>query len=166
MSPVSMSVIDMAGLLRGSPDGGCHATPTPLARANPSAFGGRRVASYTPAMAGGKLERLEAGMTIVYGGDRTTTVPAELAEAFQPGDHLVVVQSTGDLLHVPAAERERVDRAVGEAVEAFHELGKVDDKAISSFFDEFAARLDDDESFAPIAAANEHDVTTAQAAGR
>ncbi len=51
-----------------------------------------------------RLERLEPGQPIVFGGDRVTPVPAELAAAFRPGDRLVVVQETGDLLHVPAAD--------------------------------------------------------------
>jgi glutamate-5-semialdehyde dehydrogenase len=112
------------------------------------------------------LERLEPETVILYGGNRITTVPTELAAAFRPGDHLVVVQSTGDLLHVPAAERELVDAAVGEALTAFHQLAHVDDAAISAFFDEFAARLDDDGTFARIAAANVDDVGAAKAAGR
>src|SRR5690349_5985825 len=36
----------------------------------------------------GRLERLEAGQAIVYGGDRVAHVSAELAAAFRPGDRL------------------------------------------------------------------------------
>ena len=61
-----------------------------------------------------RLERLEPGQVIVFGGDRTTTVPADLAAAFSPGDRLVVVQETGALLHVPAAEHELASRIVFE----------------------------------------------------
>jgi glutamate-5-semialdehyde dehydrogenase len=32
-------------------------------------------------------------------------VPAALADAFASGDALVVLQDTGELLHVPAADR-------------------------------------------------------------
>src|SRR5690606_28980650 len=68
------------------------------------------------------LTRLTAGMTIPFGGDRCTTVPAELAEAFRPGDRLHVVQATGDLLHVPAATQEAVTAQVDAAVAAFEAL--------------------------------------------
>ena len=50
---------------------------------------------------------------LVYGGDRATVVPAELAAAFAAGDRLVVVQDTGDLLHIPRAEHELVSRRGG-----------------------------------------------------
>ena len=43
------------------------------------------------------LQRLEAGQTIIFGGNQTTTVPASLAEAFVDGDRLVVVNDTGEL---------------------------------------------------------------------
>ena len=49
-----------------------------------------------------ELERLTAGMPIVYGGNRVSVVPEDLARRFVPGDRLVVVQTTGDLLHIPA----------------------------------------------------------------
>ena len=66
-----------------------------------------------------RLERLQAGMPIPFGGDRLTHVAEELAEAFQPGDQLIVVQETGDLLHVPAAEAGVVRLAVDRAAAAF-----------------------------------------------
>ena len=50
------------------------------------------------------LAELEPGMPIVFGGNRVTRVPSELADAFAKGDRLVVVQDTGDLLHIPADE--------------------------------------------------------------
>ena len=56
--------------------------------------------------------RLTAGQELVYGGDRVTVVSAELAEAFTEGDRLVIVQETGDLLHVPGSEHELVSAAV------------------------------------------------------
>ncbi len=105
-------------------------------------------------------------MPIVYGGDRVTTVPAELAGAFVAGDRLVVVQATGDLLHVPAAEAALVDRAVGAAVGAFHGLASTTDAAVTAFYEAFASRLEDDATFAAIAAANDADVEAARAAGR
>ena len=49
-----------------------------------------------------RLDRLEPGMAIVYGGESVARVSPELAEAFVAGDRLVVVQDSGDLLHIPA----------------------------------------------------------------
>ena len=45
-------------------------------------------------------------------------------------------------------------------------LGEVSDEAITAFFDRFAALLEDDQSFAPILAANDADVETARTKGR
>ena len=57
-----------------------------------------------------ELVTLRPGQPIVFGGNRVTTVPAELAAAFTAGDRLLVVQETGDLLHVPAAEHAAATR--------------------------------------------------------
>ena len=50
-----------------------------------------------------QLTQLTAGMPIPFGGDRVTHVSEALAAAFRAGDRLIVVQESGDLLHVPAA---------------------------------------------------------------
>ncbi|MGI9030370.1 MAG: aldehyde dehydrogenase family protein [Ilumatobacteraceae bacterium] len=112
------------------------------------------------------LERLEAGQPIVFGGDRVRAVPAELAAAFRAGDRLLVVQETGRLLHVPAADHRVAEAAVTAAVDAFGALGGCDDSAISEFYDEFARRLADDAVAARILEANRADVEQATAAGR
>ena len=112
------------------------------------------------------LETLTAGERIIYGGNRVTTVPVELADSFRPGDRLVVVHETGDLLHLPAAEHAIAEAAVGSAAVAFSELADATDEQISDFYEAFAARLEDDEAFAPIAAANAADVERALARGR
>ena len=53
-------------------------------------------------------------MAIPFGGDRVTVVSEALASAFAPGDRLVVVQSTGDILHIPSSDWEsRHGRLVG-----------------------------------------------------
>ncbi|CAN5664701.1 hypothetical protein BH10ACT2_BH10ACT2_18080 [soil metagenome] len=108
-----------------------------------------------------RLESLTTGQLIVFGGDRVTEVPEALAAAFRPGDRVVVVQETGDLLHIPHAEHSLVAGAVGDASVAFAELANVADDQITAFYDEFARRLEDDASFAPIAAANALDVISA-----
>ncbi len=112
------------------------------------------------------LGDLVSGQPIVYGGNRVTRVSPELAAAFSAGDRLLVVNDTGDLLHIPVAEWDIATSAVGRAHEAFSRLGPVADDAISAFFEQFAAHLADDVRFAPIAAANATDVTRAESRGR
>lgn len=112
------------------------------------------------------LTGLEAGQAIPFGGDRLTRVDAALAERFEPGDRLIVVQTTGALLHVPGEVQQLVADAVDDAVAGFDALASCTDDQISAFFDAFAAALDDDTQFAPIAAANAADVADAAARGR
>jgi glutamate-5-semialdehyde dehydrogenase len=112
------------------------------------------------------LTHLEPGQPIVYGGDRVATVPAELAAAFEPGDHLVVDPASGSLLHVPRREHELATATVGAAVEAFTGLARCHDEQITEFFEAFARRLEDDDTFGPIAAANAADVERAAVRGR
>ena len=113
-----------------------------------------------------ELTGLEVGQGIVFGGNRVARVSEELASAFKPGDRLIVVDDTGDLLHVPEHEWVIATGAVERAHRAFLELGSVDDAAVSEFYERFASRLEDDECFAAIAAANRDDVERAQARGR
>src|SRR5580693_4432981 len=101
-----------------------------------------------------QLTSLTAGMAIPFGGDRLTRVSDALAAAYRPGDRLIVVQETGELLHVPAAVHALAADAVGRAAAAFAAMGAVGDAAITAFFDHFARRLEADASWAPIAAAN------------
>lgn len=108
-----------------------------------------------------QLESLQAHMAIPYGGNLVTSVSPELADAFKAGDHLVVVQDTGALLHIPAADAALAARAVDDATAAFRRMGSVDERSVSNFFVTFAKRLADDEAFAPIAAANAADVESA-----
>jgi len=112
------------------------------------------------------LERLTPGTLIPFGGNRATVVPPELAERFQPGDHLLVVQDSGDLLHVPAAQKALAEQAVGRAHAAFQAMGAVPDAAVTRFFALFADRLESESVWAAIAEANRQDVERARAAGR
>lgn len=91
---------------------------------------------------------------------------AELASRFRAGDRLLVVQETGDLLHVPLEVAEIVDGAVGRAVEAFRIVSGIDRSAIDRFYDVFAHRLTDEGIFAGIATANSLDVADARSRGR
>jgi glutamate-5-semialdehyde dehydrogenase len=110
------------------------------------------------------LTRLADGQEIPFGGDRVAVVPAELAAQFATGDRLIVVQSSGALLRIPAEVGDLVEHAVADAHGAFADLARASDDQISEFFDRFAAALADDERFGPIAAANAADVSAA--AGR
>lgn len=112
------------------------------------------------------LTHLTAGERVLVGGDRYTTVPQDLADAFAPGDRLVVVHDTGDLLHIPEADHALVAAAVDEALAAFATLATVNDDAVSAFFERCATRLADDDTFAPIAQANAADVASARERGR
>ena len=105
-------------------------------------------------------------MAIVYGGESVARVSPELAEGFVAGDRLVVVQDSGDLLHIPAADWERAEQAVTAAVDAFAAMASVSDGQIAEFFEVFAGYLTDDEVFGSIAAANAVDVDQAKARGR
>lgn len=109
-----------------------------------------------------RLTRLEPGQIVPFGGDRYAVVDAELAAAFRDGDRLVVVQESGDLLHVPADVARLVESAVDDAVTAFRRLGTIGVDRIDRFYGEFAARLSDDSIFGPVIEANRVDVEDAQ----
>ncbi|HEY1426600.1 MAG TPA: glutamate-5-semialdehyde dehydrogenase [Caulobacteraceae bacterium] len=105
-------------------------------------------------------------MPIPYGGDRVTHVPEALAAAFQPGDRLIVVQDTGELLHVPQRVHDEAAEAVGQAADAFEALQRAGDAQITAFFDAFARRLASEAAWTAIEAANEADVARARDLGR
>ncbi len=112
------------------------------------------------------LEELTPGMPLLWGGDRVTHVDEATAAAFEPGDALLVLQHDGTVLHLPAAERQVARAAVDRAVAAFARMGEVDDDQVSAFYEAFATRLEDNEVFGAIAAANARDVARAQERGR
>ena len=112
------------------------------------------------------LEKLTPGMALLFSGNRLALVPDDLAGRFKAGDRLIVVDRTGDLLHVPLEAQAVASEAVGRAHAAFQRMGEVADAAISAFFAAFAERLADDAAWASIAAANAQDVAAAQARGR
>ncbi len=118
------------------------------------------------AMTAGTLTHLDAGAVIPFGGDRFTTVPADLAAAFQPGDHLHVVQTTGALLHVPAAVRDAVEQQVDAAVAAFERLRAAECGPVHAFYVAFADALADDDVWSRITEANAADVARAESLGR
>jgi glutamate-5-semialdehyde dehydrogenase len=113
-----------------------------------------------------RLTQLSEGQLLVYGGDRVTVVPHDLATAFTDGDRLVIVQDSGDLLHIPRAEHMLVSKAVDGALAAFAGLAECGDEQISAFFEHFAGLIDDDTVFGPVLDANRADVEAASARGR
>ncbi|MEY2402392.1 MAG: glutamate-5-semialdehyde dehydrogenase [Ilumatobacteraceae bacterium] len=115
---------------------------------------------------GQTLTQLAEGQVLVYGGDRTTVVPADLANAFMPGDRLVIVQDTGDLLHIPRVEHTLVSTAVTRAADAFAALAECNDEQITAFYERFADAVEDDVAFATVVEANRADVDAALAKGR
>jgi glutamate-5-semialdehyde dehydrogenase len=112
------------------------------------------------------LAQLVEGQELVYGGDKVAVVSHDLAESFTAGDRLVIVQETGDLLHIPQAQHELVSAAVGEAVAGFATLASCSDEQITDFFERFAAAVDDDVAFGPVLEANRTDVDAALAKDR
>ena len=113
-----------------------------------------------------QLEKVNAGERLLVGGDRFATVSEQLAEAFQTGDSLVVVESTGEILHLPQAERQLADAAVARARDAFARMGTITDAQISKFFAEFAARLEDDQIWKRVLEVNDKDLDRARQRGR
>ena len=115
---------------------------------------------------GKKLESLSAGMRIPYGGNNLAIVSEELASEFESGDRLIVIQTTGDLLHVPADVWKISTKTVQRAHDAFLEMGSVDDHAITKFFKLFADYLSNEERFSAIKDSNDEDVRVAKSRGR
>jgi glutamate-5-semialdehyde dehydrogenase len=113
-----------------------------------------------------RLIQLSRGQPVPFGGDRIARVSDALAAAFKPGDRLIVLQDSGDLLHVPGAVTALTEAAVDRAEDAFQALSLASDDQIARFFDAFAARLEDDDAWASIASANAADVEAARAKGR
>src|SRR5690606_32591902 len=106
-----------------------------------------------------------AGMRLVV-GDRLFIVSPEMARAFKPGDRLMPVEETLEVLIVTAEAQRAARDAVDRAVVAFRELAKVSDAAITQMFEVLAKKIEDDSIWRAVAAANEADVASAEARGR
>ena len=78
-----------------------------------------------------RLEGLTPGMAIPWGGSHVTYVDDALAAAFAPGDQLIVMQHSGELLHVPAEAATVARDAVTAAADAFGRMGDVTDDQIT-----------------------------------
>jgi glutamate-5-semialdehyde dehydrogenase len=113
-----------------------------------------------------ELKELRAGAEIVFGGDKLVRISEELANAFQPGDQLRVIEDSGELLHIPADDVGVARASVSRAVEAFRAMAGVGDSQISSFYEEFAGRLESQEVWSEILRVNSEDVSRAASRGR
>jgi glutamate-5-semialdehyde dehydrogenase len=120
----------------------------------------------TPIPHGEPLLSVEPGTPVLFAGDRVTRIPEEVAARFRPGDRLIVIQSTGEVLHVPREQHAIAAEAVGRARAAFERLGAVRDAQITQFYEAFAVRLADDGIWERIAEANAADVARARERGR
>jgi glutamate-5-semialdehyde dehydrogenase len=94
----------------------------------------------------GSLSSLAAGMQIPWGGTNASVVSDELAAAFESGDALIVVQDTGELIHLPKSALVTAGTAVTAAVDAFSQMGAVSDDQITDFYRRFASALADDDA--------------------
>ncbi|MDJ0852310.1 MAG: aldehyde dehydrogenase family protein [Myxococcota bacterium] len=112
------------------------------------------------------LTTLEAGSPVLFGGNKVLRVPDEVARRFSPGDSVVVVEATEELLLVPSEVRRVAEAAVGAAHEAFAQLASASDAQISRFYEAFADRLAAGEVWRQIRAANDEDVADARRRGR
>lgn len=114
----------------------------------------------------GRLTEIPRGLAILYGGDQVTIVPDAIADAFRTGDRLIVLQTSGEVLHVTAAVSNLVDGAVRRAWEAFGELATLPDERIDHFYDCLSTKLADDVIWQRVISANEDDVRRARQRGR
>ena len=105
-------------------------------------------------------------MPVLLGGDRVVRVSEELASKFKPGDRLIAVRRSGELLHVPGEVHALVTDAVDRAVEAFEAQQGASDEQFTEFYNRFADFLADNSVWARVAQANEVDVARAKEKGR
>lgn len=115
---------------------------------------------------GQTLERLETGMPVLTAGGQVLRVTEELAARFQPGDTLAAVAHSGELLCIPAAEKQIATTAVTRCVTAFQAMGSVSDAQISTFYEAFASALENNTIWSEITTINAQDVADAKARGR
>ncbi len=111
------------------------------------------------------VERLAAGTRVLV-GERWVEIPESIASEYRPGDRLLAVRSTGELLRVPSEEHALVTEAVSRTLRAFEHMRSVSDAQISQFFEGFAAALERSDVWERIAAQNARDVERAKQQGR
>ena len=113
-----------------------------------------------------QLTTLPRGTQLLFGGDQLITVPDAVADGFQPGDSIVIAESTLEVLLVPKREKQLVSEQVARALTAFEIVRSASDASIARFFELFAIRLSDDAIWRAIEEANARDVASAKERGR
>jgi glutamate-5-semialdehyde dehydrogenase len=108
----------------------------------------------------GDLTPLSAGTPVLV-GTRVHPMPS-----LRPGDRLLAVGRVEALLVIPAEAHAAALDAVREAEAAVVGLAKCGQAQVDAFFRGFADRLGDASVWAAVRAANEADVTSAEARGR
>lgn len=108
------------------------------------------------------LEALEAGMRVIAAGNRIVSVPSPVAERFRPGDSLVYVDDSDELLLIPSGEKRAAADAVDGALRAFRRMNQTTDAQIDQFYELFASSLESEEVWGEIREANQLDVEAAK----
>lgn len=111
------------------------------------------------------MERLRQGDRVLV-GSTLLTIDTDLASELEPGDVVLGVAETSQLLRIPSRTRSLVADLLERSQEAFSALAQVDDDAITTFFDRAAQLLADDDVIRPVMQANNADVERARARGR
>jgi glutamate-5-semialdehyde dehydrogenase len=94
-------------------------------------------------------------------GERLVPLPQ-----LEPGDRVVPLAELGELIVISRGAARAASEAVARASAAVAQLAGVSDAAIVRFFEEFAARLEDEAAFGHVLRANQADVASAKARGR
>jgi glutamate-5-semialdehyde dehydrogenase len=106
------------------------------------------------------LSEIPAGTQVVV-GQRVVSMPA-----LRPGDRVIPVGKTGELVVISAEAYAEAEQAVREAEAALVALASCSAAQVSQFFRGFAQRLASDDTWQRIEAANRADVQSAEARGR
>lgn len=107
-----------------------------------------------------ELSKVPPGTPVVV-GSRVVPMPT-----LAPGDQVLPVGRTGELVLISAAAYSEARAAVSEAEAAVRALARCSPESISSFFRNFARLLADDSRWQQIEQANREDVASAEARGR
>lgn len=111
------------------------------------------------------MPRPESGDRLLV-GDRLVGLSQDMIDTLSEGGKLIPLRSSGAVLAVPADVRRLVDSAVHDAVVGFQRMQQVASNRVDDFFTRFADLIDKDDAFAPVLAANVHDVESARRRGR
>ena len=99
-------------------------------------------------------------------GEHLVVIDAGFAATLEPGDRVIGVAGTGEILRVPKSESDLVSKSVAAAAQAFIEMQDCSDEAISKFYEFFAKLLDSADVAGEIVAANALDIADAKLRSR